>query len=80
MQLNHLIFEFDYCNDFDTFKIFIFFLKNLLNLRFISNFIFIKFIDLFNRFTLFTQNSNQFKKLIFRKTLNFKSNNSFFFI
>ena len=72
-----LIFEFDCCNHFDVFKTFMFSLKNSLNLRFTSNFVFIKFIDLSSRFTSFTQNSNQFKKSTLKKILSFKSNNSF---
>ena len=45
-------------------------LKDLFDLRFISNFVFIEFINLFDQFTSFTQDSNQFKKLILKKTLN----------
>ena len=48
MQLNHLIFEFDYCNHFDVSKTFMFSLKNSFNLRFISNFVFTEFVDLLN--------------------------------
>ena len=77
MQLNCLIFELDHCNHFDVFKTFISFLKNLFNLRFISNLVFTEFIDLSNQFTSFTQDLNSFKKSTLKKTLNFKSNNSF---
>ena len=77
MQLNCLIFEFNCCNHFDAFKALMLPSKNLFNLCFISNLIFIKFINSSNRFTLFTQNSNQFKKSTLRKILSFKSNNSF---
>ena len=77
MQLNCLIFEFNYYNYFDAFKIFMFFFKNSLNLCFILNFIFTEFVDSLNRFTLFTQDLNQFKKSTLKKTLNFKSNNLF---
>ena len=79
MQLNRLIFEFDRCNYFDVFKAFISFLKNSFDLRFTLNFVFIKFVDSLNRFTSFTQDSNQFKKSTLKKTLSFKSNNSFIF-
>ena len=79
MQSNYLIFEFDCCNHFDAFKTFMFFLKNSSDLRFTSNFVFIKHVDSSNRFTSFTQNLNQFKKSTLRKTLNFRSNNSFIF-
>ena len=79
MQSDCLIFEFDYCSHFDVFKTFMFSLKNLFDFRFISNFVFIKFVNSLNRFTSFTQDSNQFKKLTLRKTLNFKSNNSLIF-
>ena len=54
-------------------------LKNSFDLRFILNFVFTEFVDLLNRFSSFTQDSNQFKKLTLRKTLNFKLNNSFIF-
>ena len=77
MQLNCLIFEFNHYNHFNTFKTFMFFLKNLFDLRFISNFVFIKFVDSLNRFILFTQNLNRFKKSTLKKILNFKSNNWF---
>ena len=77
MQSNYLIFESDYYNHFDTFKAFMFFLKNSSDLRSISNFVFIELVDSLNRFTSFTQDLNQFKKSILRKTLNFKLNNSF---
>ena len=77
MQSNCLIFEFDRCNHFNAFKAFMFSLKNSFDLRFISNFVFIKFVNSLNRFTSLTQNSNQFKKSTLRKTLNFKLNNSF---
>ena len=77
MQLNRLIFELDRCNHFDVFKTFMLSLKNSPDLRFTSNLVFIKFIDSSNWFTSFTQDSNQFKKLTLKKTLNFKSNNSF---
>ena len=80
MQLNRLIFKFDRCNHFDVFKTFIFFLNNLFNFRFILNFVFINFINSFNWFTFFTQDSNQFKKSTLRKMLNFRSKNSFFFL
>ena len=76
MQLNYLIFEFNRCSHFDAFKAFMFFLKNSFDLRFISNLVFIKFIDSLNQFTSFTQDSNQFKKSTLKKTLNLKSNNS----
>ena len=78
MQLNHLIFEFNRCNHFDIFKAFMLSSKNLLDLRFILNLVFIKFIDSLNRFTSLMQNLNQFKKSILKKTLSFQSNNSFF--
>ena len=77
MQSNRLIFEFDRYSHFDIFKTFMFFLKISLDLRFISNFVSIEFVDSSNRFTSFTQDSNQFKKSTLKKTLNFKSNNSF---
>ena len=77
MQSDYLIFELDRCNHFDAFKTFMFSSKNLFNLRFTSNLVFIKLIDLLNQFTSFTQNSNRFKKSTLKKTLNFKSNNSF---
>ena len=77
IQSNCLIFEFDRCSYFDIFKTFMFFSKNLFDLRFISNLVFIEFVDLSDQFTSFTQDSNQFKKLILRKTLNFKLNNLF---
>ena len=77
MQLNHLIFELDRCNHFDAFKTFMPFLKNSSDFRFTSNFVSTEFFDSLNRFTLFTQDSNQFKKSTLRKTLNLKSNNSF---
>ena len=76
MQSDRLIFKFDHYNHFDAFKTFMSFLKNSLDLRFISNLIFIKFVDSSNRFTSFTQDSNQFKKSTLRKTLNFRLNNS----
>ena len=79
MQLNCLIFEFDYCSYFNIFKTFMLFSKNSFDLCFILNFVFIEFIDLLNQFTSFTQDLNQFKKLILWKTLNFKSNNLFIF-
>ena len=79
MQSNCLIFEFNCCSHFDAFKTFMSFLKNSFDLRFTSNFVFIKFVDSSNRFTSFTQDSNQFKKSTLKKTLNFKSNNSFIF-
>ena len=79
MQSNRLIFEFDRCSHFNIFKTFMFSLKNSLDLRFISNLIFIKFVDLSNRFISLTQDLNQFKKSTLKKTLNFKSNNSFIF-
>ena len=79
MQSNCLIFEFDRYNHYNVFKTFMFSLKNSLDLRFISNFVFIEFVDLLNRFTSFTQDSNQFKKSTLKKTLNFKSNNLFIF-
>ena len=77
MQLNRLIFELDRCNHFDIFKTFMLSLKNSSDFRFTSNFIFIKFVDSLNWFTSLTQDLNQFKKSTLRKTLNFKSNNSF---
>ena len=80
MQSDCLIFEFDYCNYFDILKAFMFSLKNSLDLRFISNSVFIEFVDSSDRFTSFTQNSNQFKKSTLRKTLSFKSNNLFIFL
>ena len=79
MQSNYLIFEFDCCNHFDVFKTFMFSLKDSPDLRFTSNFVFIEFIDSSNRFTSFTQDSNQFKKSTLKKTLSFKLNNSFIF-
>ena len=51
--------------------------KNSFDFCFILNFIFIKSVDSLNRFTSFTQDLNQFKKLTLKKTLSFKSNNSF---
>ena len=77
MQSNCLIFEFDRCSHFDAFKTLMSSLKNSFDLRFISNFVFIEFVDSSNRFTPLTQDSNQFKKSTLRKTLSFKSNNSF---
>ena len=53
MQLNCLIFKFDRCSYFDILKAFISFSKNLFNLYFTLNFIFIKFINSLNRFTSF---------------------------
>ena len=79
MQLNRLIFEFDCCSYFDVFKTFILFSKNLFDFRFILNFVFIKFVNLFDRFISFTQNFGQFKKLTLRKILSFRLNNSIFF-
>ena len=79
MQLNRLIFEFDYYNYFDAFKAFMFFSKNSFNLRFILNLVFIELVNSLNRFTSLMQDLNQFKKSTLRKTLNFKSNNSFTF-
>ena len=79
MQLNRLIFEFDRCNHFNVFKALMFSLKNSLDFRSTLNLIFIKFVDSSNQFTSFTQNSNQFKKSTLKKTLSFKSNNSFTF-
>ena len=80
MQSNHLIFEFDRCNHFDAFKTFMSFLKNSSDLHFISNLVFIEFVNSSNRFTSFTQDSNQFKKSTLRKTLSFKLNNSLIFL
>ena len=80
MQSNCLIFEFYRCNHFDIFKIFIFSLKNLLDFCFTLNLVFIQFIDLFDRFTSFTQDLNQFKKLTLKKTLDFQSNDLFFLL
>ena len=79
IQSNCLIFEFDRCNHFDIFKTFMFSLKNSFDLRFILNLVSIKFVNLSDRFTSFTQDLNQFKKSILKKTLNFKLNNSFIF-
>ena len=79
MQSNCLIFEFNRCNYFDVFKTLMSSLKNLLDFYFISNSVFIEFVDSLNRFTSLTQDSNQFKKLTLKKTLNFKLNNSFTF-
>ena len=79
MQSNCLIFESDRCSHFNVFKTFMFSLKNSFDLRFILNFVFIEFVNSLNRFTSFTQDSNQFKKSILKKTLNFKSNNLFIF-
>ena len=78
MQSNYLIFEFNYCNHFDVFKTFIFSSKNLLDLHFILNSVFIEFVNSFDRFTLFTQDLNQFKKSTLRKILSFRLKNSFF--
>ena len=77
MQFNRLIFEFDYYNYFDVFKTFMPSLKNSFDFRFTSNLVFIKFVNSSNQFTSFTQDLNQFKKPTLKKTLNFKSNNSF---
>ena len=77
MQSNRLIFELDRCNHFDVFKALMSFLKNSFDLRFTSNLVFIEFVDSSDRFTSFTQDSDQFKKLTLKKTLNFKLNNSF---
>ena len=79
MQSNRLIFELDHYSHFDVFKTFMSFLKNSFDLRFILNSVFIEFVNSSDRFTSFTQDSNQFKKSILKKTLNFKSNNSFIF-
>ena len=48
MQSNCLIFELDHCNHFDAFKIFMSFLKNLFDLRFTLDLIFIEFVDFLN--------------------------------
>ena len=80
MQLNFLIFKFNRYNHFDVLKTFMSFSKNSFYFRFTLNFVFIKFVNSLNQFTSFTQNSNQFKKSILKKTLNFKSNNSFIFL
>ena len=77
MQSNCLIFELDRCSHFNAFKTFMLSLKNSFDFRFNSNFVFIKFVDSSNRFTSLTQDSNQFKKSTLKKTLNFRSNNSF---
>ena len=80
MQSNRLIFKLNYYSHFDVFKTFMSFLKNSFDLRFTSNLVFVEFIDLLNWFTSLTQDSNQFKKLTLKKTLNLKSNNSFIFL
>ena len=79
MESNYLIFEFNCCNHFDDFKIFMFFSNNSFDFRFISNLVFIEFVNSLNQFRSFTQNSNQFKKSTLKKTLNFKSNNFLIF-
>ena len=79
VQSDRLIFEFNCYNHFDVFKTFILSSKNLFNFRFILNFIFIKFVNLFDRFISFTQKFDQFKKSTLRKTLSFRSNNFLFF-
>ena len=77
MQSNCLIFEFDRCSHFNVFKTLMLLLKNSFDFCFISNSVFIEFVDSSDRFTSLTQDLNQFKKSTLRKTLNFKSNNSF---
>ena len=54
MQSNCLIFEFGRCSHFNVFKTFMSFLENSFDFRFISNFVFIEFVDSSNRFTSFT--------------------------
>ena len=79
MQLNQLIFEFNRYNYFDVFETFMLSLKRLINFRFILNFIFIKYSNFFNRFTLFNRNKNRrSKKLTLKKIASFQSNIQFF--
>ena len=69
MQSNRLIFELDRCSHFDVLKTFMLFSKNSFNLRFTSNLVFIKFINLSSRFTSFTQDLNQIIYSLLHSTL-----------
>ena len=78
MQSNRLIFKFNYHNHFNAFEALMSSSKHVINFYFISNFVFIKFLDFFNRFILFNRDQDRrSEKIILRKTLNSQSNNLF---